>query len=119
MYAPWMTVSEGALRDAATRLAHDLFATLGWDWERAALFVEVEAAIQMEIEGEDASIAHDLAERVQQAIQDQFIDNTWPACARHRRHPLQVDDGSPPWWGCPIDDIRQTKLGELEILPEG
>jgi hypothetical protein len=114
-----MTISEGALRDAATRLTRDLVATLGWDWERAALFVEVEAAIQMELEGEDDSIAQDLAERVQQAIQDQFIDTTWPACSRHQRHPLEVDDSNPPWWRCPIDTVRQARLGELQMPSQG
>jgi hypothetical protein len=114
-----MTVSEGALRDAATRLTQDLVAILGWNWERAALLVEVEADIQMELEGEDDSIVHDLAERVQQAIQDQFIDTAWPACARHQRHPLEVDDSNPPWWRCPLDAVRQTRLGGLQMHPQG
>jgi hypothetical protein len=114
-----MAVSEGALRDAARRLTRDLVATLGWDWERAAIFVDAEAAIQMELQGEDNSIAHDLAERVQQAVQDQFIDTAWPGCSRHQRHPLEPDDRNPPWWRCPIDSVRQARLGGLQMPSRG
>jgi hypothetical protein len=57
----------------------------------------------------DAS-AQQLVDDVQQNVHDRFIDTTWPACPRHRRHPLWFRDGA--WW-CETDDVAVAKLGEL------
>ena len=51
-----------------------------------------------------------LVEDVQQEFHDTFVDTTWPACPRHRRHPLWYERGA--WW-CTQDHEIVASLGEL------
>jgi hypothetical protein len=41
----------------------------------------------------DASFADRLVQDVQQALHDEFVDITWPACPHHPNHPLWFKDG--------------------------
>ncbi len=52
-----------------------------------------------------------VVEDVQQRLQDEFIDTTWPACPRHSNHPLDYTNGA---WRCPRDDAIVTQLGSLK-----
>jgi hypothetical protein len=51
-----------------------------------------------------------VVEDVQQRLQDEFVDTTWPACPRHPNHPLNFVDGV---WHCPQDGAEAPSLGEL------
>ena len=51
-----------------------------------------------------------VVEDVQQRLQDEHIDTTWPACPRHPNHPLDYVDGS---WRCPRDGAAIAGLGQL------
>jgi hypothetical protein len=51
-----------------------------------------------------------LVEEVQQSIHDTFVDTTWPACPRHRTHPLWYANGA--WW-CTQDSVVVAPLGGL------
>lgn len=51
-----------------------------------------------------------LVDDVQQTVHDRFIDTIWPACPRHRSHPLWHRDGA--WW-CEADGVALARLGEL------
>ena len=54
-----------------------------------------------------------LVEDVQQIFHDTFVDTTWPACPRHRTHPLWYADGA--WW-CEQDRVVVAPLGELPAI---
>jgi hypothetical protein len=73
-----------------------------------ALVVEIAARVRMlDIEDPGAKIVNN----VQQALHDTFVDTTWPACPRHRTHPLWFRDGA---WRCERDDVALAGLGELQ-----
>jgi hypothetical protein len=56
-----------------------------------------------------------LVEDVQQYFHDCFIDTTWPACPRHRKHPLWLVD---EFWCC-LEGAVCAKLGELSSIWTG
>lgn len=49
---------------------------------------------------------------VQQTAHDLFWDTTWPACPRHRRHPLWYDQDRRAWC-CEADGVVVAPLGRL------
>jgi hypothetical protein len=55
-----------------------------------------------------------LVENVQQEFHDTFVDTVWPACPRHRTHPLWYH-GDGRWW-CERDGVALCGLGELGTL---
>lgn len=87
---------------AVELIAHDLTATLGWDHARAqagacdALDNRMQFLLD-DLAGEQLDpatrqeVLEDLVveavEDLQQRLHDTFVDTTWPACPRHRRHP--------------------------------
>src|SRR3979490_2891181 len=52
-----------------------------------------------------------LVDSLQTYIHDSFIDTAWPACPRHRNHPLWF--GREDSWWCSQDNERVAALGEL------
>jgi hypothetical protein len=94
-----------ALTWAVPRLEADVIRTLG---ERYREIVAAAAANLASFGSDDAAkLVHD----VQQELHDTFVDTTWPACARHGRHPLWYhEDG---WWWCEAEGIALYRLGEL------
>lgn len=51
----------------------------------------------------------------QQSVHDTFLDTTWPACPRHRNHPLWYGEDSQSWC-CPRDGAALAPLGGLSRL---
>ena len=101
------------MTDAFTRavplLERDVVATLGEGYRQivrdTAAFI-VDNELPRDVDG--------LVQEVQQRYHDTFIDTTWPACPRHRRHPLWYhEDGG--WW-CEQDRTAVCKLGDLATL---
>ena len=76
--------------------------------ERVA-WVNVAAADAAERVEDPVGIVQKVVEDVQQRLQDEFVDTTWPACPRHPNHPLDFKaDG----WSCPRGGVV-ARLGEL------
>jgi len=88
-------------------LTSDVVTTVGGA-HRAAVTAEVPRAL--EFTESAAEFAQKLADDVQQELHDTFVDTTWPACPRHRCHPLWYRDGA--WW-CEADGVALAPLGEL------
>ena len=89
----------------ADLLEQDVVRTLG-AVHRPLVRAAAQAVARLDI----ADPEEKLVEDVQQAVHDTFIDTTWPACARHGRHPLWYADGA--WW-CTQDRVVVAPLGEL------
>ena|ERR1051326_3870316 len=102
------------MTDAFTRavplLERDVVATLGEGYRQTVR----DAAASM-IDSELPRYVDSLVQRVQQEFHDLFIDTTWPACSRHRRHPLWYNEDG--WWWCEKDRVAVCKLGDLSTLP--
>ena len=58
-----------------------------------------------------------VVENLQQRVQDERIDTTWPACHRHPNHPLSYEAG---WWRCARDGVQIAPVGALRtgVRPE-
>ena|SRR6266571_7944369 len=93
--------------DALERLRNDLRATGRGDYIE---LVEVHAANVATFVTEPSRFVEKVVEDVQQHLQDEFIDTTWPACPRHPNHPLNYTEGA---WRCPSDGTQVAPLGEL------
>ena len=55
-----------------------------------------------------------LVSDVQQYLNDQLVDSSWPACPRHPAHSLAYRDGA--WW-CDRDAVPVAALGDLPATP--
>ena len=94
--------------DALDRLRRDLRTTGHGD---RVDFVGERAADVATFENKPVRFVEKVIEDVQQRLQDEFIDTTWPACPRHPNHPLTFVDGG---WRCPQDGVTLAPLGELQ-----
>ena len=126
-------IDERVLAGAVEPIARDLIATLGWDRTRAeeqardALDNRMEIVPDVDWERLDLATRQETlkdlvvqaAEDVQQLLHDTVVDTTWPACPRHRRHPLWLgeDDAGGLAWRCPRDDAAIAPLGALPARP--
>jgi hypothetical protein len=72
-------------------------------------WVDLEAARAAELVDDGAELVRKVVEDVQQRLQDEFVDTTWPACPRHPNHPLNYVDGA---WHCPRGG-EVARVGEL------
>lgn len=54
----------------------------------------------------------EVVDQFQQSVHDQHLDTTWPACPRHRNHPLWYAEDSQAWC-CPHDGVPVAPLGGL------
>ena len=72
-------------------------------------WVDVEAARAAEFAEDAADLVQRIVDDVQQRLQDEFVDTTWPACPRHPNHPLEYSAGA---WHCPRGGVI-ARLGEL------
>jgi hypothetical protein len=73
-------------------------------------WVDLEAANAARFFDDPAELLSKVVEDVQQRLQDEFVDTTWPACPRHPNHPLECGDGI---WNCPRGGAV-ARLGELQ-----
>jgi hypothetical protein len=101
--------------EVVSPVAADLIATLGWSKQQAETFV-LQHALHWA-----AGVPRMLvvAEAVQQALHDDRIDTTWPACPRHPHHPLCLTPTLPASWACPATGEAFCGLGELSTLAMG
>ncbi len=76
--------------------------------ERVA-WVNVAAANAAEFVEDPVDLVQKVVDDVQQRLQDEFVDTTWPACPHHPNHPLEYSDGE---WSCQRDGVV-ARLGEL------
>ena len=72
-------------------------------------WVNIEAANAAEFVEDPVELVQKVVEDVQQRLQDEFVDTTWPACPRHPNHPLDCLGGV---WSCPRGGVV-ARLGEL------
>lgn len=94
-----------ALLRAVPLLERDVAQTVGASYRPAV----AEAAANLAAYGAGDGVR--LVETVQQELHDTFVDTTWPACPRHRSHPLWYrEDGR--WW-CEPDGVAVCRLGDL------
>jgi len=105
------SAGDSAFDQIVRAIADDVRATLGETYLR---IVWGFAADARELDTDDPSWR--FIENVQQYFQDTFVDTTWPACPRHRNHPLDHADG---FWHCPRDHAAIARLGELSGLARG
>ena len=95
------------MTESVQLLARDVSTTLGaaheWIVER---YAEDNRAFELALETYLQRVVDD----VQQYIHDTYVDTTWPACPRHRQHPLWFGDGA--WW-CDADNVIVASLGAL------
>lgn len=86
-------ISQSEVERLRTLLGRDLLETVGPGHEIVA---EANLARLRLFAGPD-DFEQRVVDHVQQALHDEFIDTTWPACPDHPNHPLWYSDG---WWGC-------------------
>ena len=72
-------------------------------------WVNIAAANAAEFFEDPVDLVQRVVDDVQQRLQDEFVDTTWPACPRHPNHPLDFTTGG---WSCPRDGVV-ARLGEL------
>ena len=119
-----MAVADALVADVVARLLRDLRATASGDvwvyrgsrWG-AGPVPDMEAHVRWVAEHELRFAGDDRAyyiERVvgdvQQTLHDLHLDTTWPACPRHRRHPLWCHGDA---WTCEQDRVVAARRGEL------
>src|SRR5262245_58849601 len=101
-----MTVSDADRADVIRLLNKDVAATLGPGYD-----VLIQQAVDSVIYTPDVTVLVDV---VQQRFHDLRIDTTWPACPRHKRHPLGLSlrpEGL--CWTCMRDEPTIIRFGEL------
>lgn len=91
-------------------LERDVAQTLGDAHRR---IVDFEARVVARLDRSD--IDDVLVDHVQQSVHHE-VNSTWPACPRHKKHPLWYKDGA--WW-CTQDNVHIAPLGELTTVREG
>ena len=94
--------------DSLEQLRRDLRATGRGQYVH---FVAARAADVATFVDEPGRFVDKVVEDVQQRLQDEFIDTTWPACPRHPNHPLDYAAGA---WRCPRDGEVVASLGSLK-----
>jgi len=103
-----MVLSDAYVTDSLGQLRRDLRTT---GYGQYIDFVAARAAEVATFESEPRRFVEKVVEDVQQRLQDEFIDTTWPACPRHANHPLNYADGV---WRCPRDGAMVAPLGSLK-----
>ena len=86
--------------DVVRVVAADLVATLGFTREQADRLARREAV------NEFGGGAFEVAEELQEWLQEVFRETSWPACPDHRRHPLWLNPDPPT--GVPIERLTIT-----------
>ena len=93
------------LAEVLPRLQRDVAATLGGTYRQ--LIDDIASDVRaLDV----ARAGEQLVNDVQQHFHDTHVDDTWPACPRHHKHPLWYRDGA--WW-CVEDGVAVARLGEL------
>jgi len=103
-----MILTDRYVADSLEQLRRDLRATGRGNYSD---FVSTRAAEVAAVENEPRRFVEKVVEDVQQRLQDEFIDTTWPACPRHLNHPLNYVEGA---WRCPRDGTIVASLGSLK-----
>jgi hypothetical protein len=133
--------ARGRIPDAFLGWVTDLAATLGWSQEQTEDFIRVPdeildvlvadltASLGWSREEADAFILQNaceyapglprvvvVAEKVQQALHDGWVDTAWPACPDHPNHPLRLSETLPATWTCPLTRRPVCPLGRLSTV---
>ena len=101
-------LTDAHVTDSLEQLRRDLRAT---GCGQHVHFVAARAAEVATFVDEPGRLVDKVVEDVQQKLQDEFIDTTWPACPRHPNHPLDYAAGA---WRCPQDGEVVAPLGSLK-----
>ena len=123
----WEPVSMG-LDDAdvervVAAVAADVMATLRWSERKARRFVMREGCVEAYADQADdvLTLAYQVMGNVQESIQEDRVDTSWPECPVHRRHPLSFEYDLV--WRCPAEDthdpagfFRGVPLGWLDAV---
>ena len=113
-----MALGDDDVEEVVSLVAHDLGTTLGWSAERAraAAGRRVYDLATDPQSGVDSSEELGLraVEALQEWLHETLRETTWPACPRHRRHPLWLGAGDDlPVWRCLADGTPVARLGQL------
>jgi len=103
-----MILTDTYVAESLEQLRRDLRAT---GCGRYTDFVAERAAEVATFNNEPRRLVEKVVEDVQQRLQDEFIDTTWPACPRHSNHPLNYAEGA---WRCSRDGAMVAPLGSLK-----
>jgi len=103
-----MILTDAYVSESLEQLRRDLRAT---GRGQHTDFVAERAAEVATFANEPRHFVEKVVEDVQQRLQDEFIDTTWPACPRHSNHPLNYAEGA---WRCPRDGAMVASLGSLK-----
>jgi hypothetical protein len=99
--------------EAVDAVSRDVTSTLGNDGELLG-GIRREADLVVSFIDDRHGFMERLASGVRQWLHDTFRDTTWPACPRHRVHPLWLDEVDDPLvWRCPRDGTAVAPLGGL------
>jgi hypothetical protein len=98
--------SDPSVISALNALRRDLVATGLAD--RVA-WVDLAAANAAQFNHDPVDLVQKIVDDVQQRLQDEFVDTTWPTCARHPNHPMEFSAGA---WHCPRGGVV-ARLGEV------
>ena len=72
-------------------------------------WVDLAAANAAQFKLDPVDLVQKIVDDVQQRLQDEFVDTTWPTCARHPNHPMEFSAGA---WHCPRGGVV-ARLGEV------
>jgi hypothetical protein len=111
-------ISGDQMQQAASLIARDLHATLGWELDRAEAEAlrEAQLVAAWDFDGGRSADTYVLvvAEQLQQWLHDTHQHTTWPPCPRHPRHPLWLDGShNRSVWRCTQDAVDIAPLGSL------
>jgi hypothetical protein len=99
-------------------VVRDLTTTLKWSDEVARAFVLSKGSVDDYAEAvwDAVTLADRVIGNVQEAVQRDLIDTTWPICLHHRTHPLTIDENLA--WRCPYEDTHSPD-GYMDRVPLG
>ena len=119
-----MALGDDDVEEVVALVARDLETTLGWSAGRARAVAgrwvyDLATDPQSGVDSAE-ELGLRAAEGLQEWLHEDLRETTWPACPRHRRHPLWLGVGDDPvTWCCPADGTAVARLGELPRRLDG
>jgi hypothetical protein len=112
-----VSLSAQARAEVLNRVLKDVRSTVGSNYDR---FVELTADAAATFHDDLVNFEARVVEEIQQYFHDAFIDPSWPACPRHKRHPMWLRlTPHGLCWCCEMDDEAIARVGELDSLSTG